>query len=85
LSEAREQADKRKEDMKKKIGKKVPKLLTATDLFNEEIDKPEYLDENQDIEEMLEKIYENDEKCTQLVSKMKHTREYQETLDMKVN
>lgn len=30
LSEAREQADKRKEDMKKKIWKKVPKLTTAT-------------------------------------------------------
>ena len=85
MSEAREQADQRKEDMKRKIAKKVPKLLFATTEFTEEIMKPEYLDERQSIEMMVEAIERNEIECTQLVRKMKSVREYQETLDMKVD
>lgn len=43
------------------------------------------MDENENIEVMLEQIEVNEEDCLQLVRKMKHIREYQETLDMKVN
>jgi len=85
LSEAREQADKRKEDMKRKIFKKVPKLTASTIEFSEEINKGEYLDENSSIEVILEQIEHNDIECTQLVRKMKNIRDYQETLDMKVS
>jgi len=34
---------------------------------------------------MVEAIERNEIECTQLVGKMKSLREYQETLDMKVN
>ena len=85
LSEAREQADKRKDDMKKKIINKVPKLEKETVAFQNEINKPEYLDEEQPIEVMLELIAGNEQECNALVKKMKSVREYQETLDMKVN
>lgn len=46
LSEAREQADKRKDDMKRKILQKVPKLMKETIAFTEEVYKPDYLDED---------------------------------------
>ena len=42
--------------MKKKIKKKVPKLLTATDEFAEEVAKSEYLDAASPIEVMVEMI-----------------------------
>ena len=71
--------------MKKKIAKKVPKLMQETAEFAEEIDKPEYLDESQPIDVMVEAIERNEIECTQLVSKMKSIREYQETLDMRVD
>lgn len=85
LSEAREQADKRKDIMKRKIAKKVPKLVQETTEFTEEVAKPEYLDDNQSIEIMIEQIERNEIECTMLVHKMKSIREYQETLDMKVD
>ena len=85
LSEAREQADKRKEVMKKKIAKKVPKLVFETTQFTEEVNKPQYLDEDESIELMVEAIERNDIECILLVRKMKSIREYQETLDMKVD
>ena len=76
LSEAREAADKRKIEIKRKISKKVPKLLRAADEFNEEIRLEKYMDENESIEVMLEQIEVNEEDCLQLVRKMKHIREY---------
>jgi hypothetical protein len=53
VSEARENADKRKEEMKKKIGKKVPKLHDMTDVFVQEIEQAKYLDLESNIERTL--------------------------------
>ena len=63
----------------------MPKLVQETTEFTEEVAKPEYLDETQSIEIMIEQIERNEIECTMLVSKMKSMREYQETLDMKVD
>lgn len=62
--------------MKKKIAKKVPKLTAATITFSEEITKPEYLDENSNIEVMIEQIERNEIECSSLVKKMKDVRDY---------
>ena len=62
--------------MKKKIAKKVPKLVAATTKFSEEINKPEYLDENSNIEVMIEQIERNEIECSSLVKKMKDVRDY---------
>ena len=74
LSEARESADKRKAEIKKKIAKKVPQLLIDTNEFLEELTLPKYTDEDQSIEVMLELIENNEVDCQRLVSKMKNLR-----------
>ena len=71
--------------MKRKISKKVPKLVAETMEFTDEVFKPMYLDEDESIEIMVEYIERNEVECIMLVSKMKSLREYQETLDMKVD
>ena len=71
--------------MKKQIKEKVPKLTEKTFEFQDEINKPEYLDINSNIELMIEKMEANELECQELVKKMKNIRDYQETLDMKVD
>lgn len=71
--------------MRKKVAKKVPKLTAATLEFLEEVHKPEYLDEAQPVEDIIEAIERNEIECSELVRRAKSLREYQETLDMKVD
>lgn len=54
----------RKIEIKRKISKKVPKLLRATDEFTAEINQDKYMDENESIEVMLEQVGENEDVCT---------------------
>ena len=56
VSEARENADKRKEEMKKKISKKIPKLHEMNNVFLAEIEKPKYLDVESNIQTTLIEI-----------------------------
>ena len=69
VSEARENADKNKEEMKKKIQKKIPKLHQRNEIFLREIEKPQYLDIESDIELTLADIAQFDLECDELVSK----------------
>ena len=82
VSEARENADKNKEEMKKKIQKKIPKLHQRNEIFLREIEKPQYLDIESDIELTLADIAQFDLECDELVSKRESIQEYQRTLDM---
>lgn len=63
MSEARENADKRKEDMKRKIGRKIPKLHAKTAAFLEEIEQPRYLDMTDDIDDVLLDVQKFDNVC----------------------
>ena len=62
--------------MKRKISKKVPRLVSETMEFIEEVDKPMYLDEMESIEVMVEYVSRNDVECNILLRKMKSIREY---------
>ena len=68
--------------MKLKIQKKIPKLHQRNEIFLREIEKPQYLDIDSDIEIMLADIATFDVECDELVSKRESIQEYQRTLDM---
>jgi hypothetical protein len=60
MSLTKEQTVKRKDMVKNRIKKKVPKLNQITDNFIEELEDPRYLDITSDLDEMLLQIDRNE-------------------------
>ena len=70
LSEARENADQKKEEMKSKIKSMVPELNSDCAIFREEIDLEKYDEEQHDmydIDVMVQLVNDNDITCKSLV------------------
>jgi hypothetical protein len=59
LRQARERSEKMREIMIAKIKKKIPKLLTQTDMFNAEMQKGKYMDICSDTLKLLDDVEKN--------------------------
>jgi hypothetical protein len=85
IAKAKDSADSRKEQMKQKIGKKIPKLMDQVGNFSHEVFQEELLDINQPFYEMLARVNRMEEVAKGLDQKAKDIHEFQKTLDMDVS
>ena len=82
MAESREMASQRKEEVKRLIKAKVPKLNAVTTEFLEELSQEYYLDENTEMDFILPKVEENKALCAKICDKKNRIQLYQRTLDM---
>lgn len=82
IASARDNADRRKHDIKMKITSKIDPLNKETALMMEELLLDKYLDINQDFDAMFELVNKNEERMQHLNLKKQKIQDYQKTLDM---
>ena len=63
IAKAKDSADNRKDQMKQKITKKIPKLMDQVSNFSQEVFQEELLDINQPFYETLAKVLKMEEVC----------------------
>ena len=85
IVKAHDSAHQRKDQMKAKITKKIPKLKEQAEAFAAEIMDDRLLDIETPLEAMLKEVNELDERCAVLNEKAKDINEFQMTLDMDVS
>jgi dynein heavy chain len=83
IYDTKDKADKRKDQMKRKIHKKIPKLNARVAVFVDKVSDPKFLKmEKAEIEVIIAELDEIDREFNEIATKKKKIQIYQRTMDM---